>query len=88
MRHNVGLRPSRRGGPRVEAEHMDDIGLVVHNYGLYPFFNACNRRCKRSWISEQLGYGDESHRAARISFSDSRCRNTALKSANRNCDHH
>jgi D-amino-acid oxidase len=34
VRHNVGLRPSRRGGPRLEAEHMADIGLVVHNYGI------------------------------------------------------
>jgi D-amino-acid oxidase len=33
VRHNVGLRPSRRGGPRVEAEDVKDIGLVVHNYG-------------------------------------------------------
>jgi D-amino-acid oxidase len=30
--HNVGLRPSRKGGPRLEAEHMD-AGLVIHNYG-------------------------------------------------------
>ena len=34
VRHNVGLRPSRHGGPRLEAERMTDIGLVVHNYGI------------------------------------------------------
>ena len=32
IRHNVGLRPSRLGGPRLETEMMD-FGLVVHNYG-------------------------------------------------------
>jgi D-amino-acid oxidase len=31
--HNVGFRPSREGGPRLEAEVMD-VGLVVHNYGI------------------------------------------------------
>jgi hypothetical protein len=34
VRHNVGLRPSRHGGPRLEAEVMSEIGLVVHNYGI------------------------------------------------------
>ncbi|KAE8155417.1 FAD dependent oxidoreductase [Aspergillus tamarii] len=29
----VGLRPSRRGGPMVEAEDLGDGQLVVHNYG-------------------------------------------------------
>lgn len=33
VRHNVGLRPSRHGGPRLELEKMADVGLVVHNYG-------------------------------------------------------
>jgi D-amino-acid oxidase len=37
VRHNVGLRPSREGGPRLEAENMNDIGLVVHNYGISKF---------------------------------------------------
>ncbi|KAI9057755.1 nucleotide-binding domain-containing protein [Trametes sanguinea] len=52
LRHNVGLRPARRGGPRVEAEKLDipvkdkwlteeshgDKGtvLVVHAYGFGP----------------------------------------------------
>jgi hypothetical protein len=35
IRHNVGLRPSRRGGPRLEAEYIADVGLVVHNYGIH-----------------------------------------------------
>ncbi|KAK7204811.1 hypothetical protein BZA70DRAFT_185069 [Myxozyma melibiosi] len=32
IRHNVGLRPSREGGPRVEKEKREE-GWVVHNYG-------------------------------------------------------
>ncbi|KAK9382455.1 FAD dependent oxidoreductase [Kockiozyma suomiensis] len=32
IKHNVGLRPSRIGGPRVEKEKFED-GWVVHNYG-------------------------------------------------------
>jgi len=37
LRHNVGLRPSRRGGPRLEAENMHGVGLIVHNYGISPY---------------------------------------------------
>ncbi|RAL07941.1 FAD-dependent oxidoreductase [Aspergillus homomorphus CBS 101889] len=32
IRHGVGLRPIRKGGPRVEAELIDRVP-VVHNYG-------------------------------------------------------
>ncbi|PYI14393.1 D-amino-acid oxidase [Aspergillus japonicus CBS 114.51] len=32
IRHGVGLRPLREGGPRVEAERIDGVA-VVHNYG-------------------------------------------------------
>lgn len=32
IRHGVGLRPMREGGPRVEKEEIDGI-WVVHNYG-------------------------------------------------------
>lgn len=32
VRHNVGLRPSRHGGPRLELEDRG-VGLIVHNYG-------------------------------------------------------
>lgn len=31
--HNVGLRPTRVGGPRLDIEEMDGIGLILHNYG-------------------------------------------------------
>jgi len=34
VRHNVGLRPSRRGGPRLEVENIPGTGLVIHNYGI------------------------------------------------------
>ena len=37
LRHNVGLRPSRHGGPRLEAENMHGVGLIVHNYGMCSF---------------------------------------------------
>jgi D-amino-acid oxidase len=37
IRHNVGLRPSRQGGPRLEVERMG-TGLVVHNYGVSQWF--------------------------------------------------
>jgi D-amino-acid oxidase len=32
VRHGVGLRPMRNGGPRVEKERIDGVH-VVHNYG-------------------------------------------------------
>ncbi|KAH8898748.1 putative D-amino acid oxidase [Thozetella sp. PMI_491] len=32
IQHTVGLRPSRKGGPRLEAEIIDGQ-LVIHNYG-------------------------------------------------------
>ena len=38
VRHNVGLRPSRHGGPRLELENIASIGSVVHNYGKKSFF--------------------------------------------------
>lgn len=33
IKHNVGLRPSRIGGARVETEFLDDR-LVIHGYGI------------------------------------------------------
>lgn len=33
IKHGVGLRPSRRGGPRLEAEVNKDGTIIVHNYG-------------------------------------------------------
>lgn len=32
IRHGVGLRPSRKAGPRIEGEVIDGVN-VVHNYG-------------------------------------------------------
>lgn len=32
IRHAVGLRPYREGGPRVEKDELDDVS-VIHNYG-------------------------------------------------------
>ncbi|GJC89998.1 D-amino-acid oxidase [Colletotrichum liriopes] len=32
IKHGVGLRPNRKGGPRIEAE-KNGAGLVIHNYG-------------------------------------------------------
>ncbi|KAK7408135.1 hypothetical protein QQX98_009726 [Neonectria punicea] len=32
IKHGVGLRPNRKGGPRIETEKRQR-GLVVHNYG-------------------------------------------------------
>ena len=29
FRHNVGLRPARKNGPRIERE-----GSIIHNYGI------------------------------------------------------
>lgn len=36
LRHNVGLRPSRDQGPRLEAEKIAGKGTVVHAYGIGP----------------------------------------------------
>lgn len=33
--HNVGRRPARHGGPRVEREVIDGV-VVIHNYGAGP----------------------------------------------------
>ena len=41
IRHEVGFRPHREGGPRIEKEVMDDAHLgalkVVHSYGASGF---------------------------------------------------
>lgn len=36
IRHGVGLRPSRKGGPRIEGEVIEGV-KVVHNYGAGGF---------------------------------------------------
>jgi D-amino-acid oxidase len=46
VRHQVGLRPGREGGPRVEAETITDDELgklhVVHSYGAAGFGYQCS----------------------------------------------
>lgn len=32
IRHGVGLRPLREGGPRLEKDQVDGV-KIVHNYG-------------------------------------------------------
>jgi len=64
VKHNVGLRPSRRGGPRLEVEKMEGIGLVVHNYGISSD-SVTDIRRRRSWIPKQLGYGCQGDRITR-----------------------
>lgn len=34
IKHQVGIRPEREGGPRVEAETLPSGLRVVHTYGL------------------------------------------------------
>ena len=36
VRHNVGLRPSRQGGHRVEAQKWNNDKVIVHAYGFGP----------------------------------------------------
>jgi D-amino-acid oxidase len=50
--HNVGLRPTRVGGARLEIEYMDGVGLVLHNYGTKCKIAHGNGRCWWSRISE------------------------------------
>jgi D-amino-acid oxidase len=33
IRHGVGFRPYRKGGVRLEREHLEDGTWVIHNYG-------------------------------------------------------
>ncbi|KAK9469956.1 FAD dependent oxidoreductase [Dipodascopsis tothii] len=51
VRHNVGLRPSRVGGTRVEHEVLPGVGHVVHNYGAggagYQSSYGCAREAVR-----------------------------------------
>lgn len=55
-KHIVGLRPSRKGGSRLEIEKMQ-CGLVVHNYGSLFEISISDNRGRRRRISEQLGNG-------------------------------
>ena len=58
-KHIVGLRPSRKGGCRLEIEKME-YGFVVHNYGIPVKISRSDSRGGRNRISKQLGDGLES----------------------------
>lgn len=49
IRHGVGLRPAREGGPRIEAECVDGVE-VVHNYGHGGFGYQASFGCAASAI--------------------------------------
>ena len=49
VRHAVGLRPVREGGPRVERETIDNI-QVVHNYGHGGAGYQCSYGCARDAV--------------------------------------
>lgn len=64
--HNVGLRPSRRGGPRLEAEKVEQ-GTVVHAYGI----GSAGFQASYGMASDVLGLveaagGKEAKRQARL----------------------
>jgi D-amino-acid oxidase len=57
VRHNVGLRPSRHGGPRLETEKMADIGIVVHNYGKMLFIMSLTEGASGAGYQSSWGMG-------------------------------
>ena len=46
IRHNVGLRPLREGGVRLEREKIDGV-WVVHNYGHGGFGYQSSYGCSK-----------------------------------------
>ena len=46
IRHSVGLRPLRDGGPRLEKEKIADT-WVVHNYGHGGYGYQCSYGCSQ-----------------------------------------
>ena len=46
VRHSVGLRPLRIGGPRLEKEKIDGT-WVVHNYGHGGYGYQCSYGCSQ-----------------------------------------
>lgn len=50
VRHGVGLRPMRHGGPRVEEDQVDDVS-VVHNYGHGGFGYQASFGCAVTAVS-------------------------------------
>ena len=45
IRHSVGLRPARDGGPRVEKDKMQAECWVIHNYGHGGAGYQCSYGC-------------------------------------------
>lgn len=50
IRHGVGLRPLRDGGPRIEAENMNGL-VVVHNYGHGGFGYQASYGCATAAVN-------------------------------------
>ena len=50
IRHGVGLRPLREGGPRIEKERIDGVS-VVHNYGHGGFGYQASFGCADTAVS-------------------------------------
>ncbi|KAJ6078790.1 hypothetical protein N7467_008543 [Penicillium canescens] len=50
IRHGVGLRPLREGGPRIEKEKIDGVS-VVHNYGHGGFGYQASFGCADTAVS-------------------------------------
>jgi D-amino-acid oxidase len=50
IRHGVGLRPAREGGPRIEKENIDGVS-VVHNYGHGGFGYQASFGCANTAIA-------------------------------------
>ncbi|KAH7910447.1 hypothetical protein BJ138DRAFT_1008789 [Hygrophoropsis aurantiaca] len=55
LRHNVGLRPARKGGPRVEVEHLELPLRTSHN--LVPWRNVGGEERKKLTIVHAYGFG-------------------------------
>lgn len=49
VRHNVGLRPLREGGTRIESDIIDGIH-VVHNYGHGGFGYQASYGCSKAVV--------------------------------------
>ncbi|PWY84861.1 D-amino acid oxidase [Aspergillus heteromorphus CBS 117.55] len=49
IRHGVGLRPIREGGPRIEGEMVEGVA-VVHNYGHGGFGYQASFGCSRDAV--------------------------------------
>ncbi|KAF9894672.1 hypothetical protein FE257_006562 [Aspergillus nanangensis] len=50
IRHGVGLRPLREGGPRIEAEKIEGVN-VVHNYGHGGFGYQASFGCSQDAVA-------------------------------------